>query len=217
MFFVFGTRYLGGVKSYNDQEIRTKFFHICFMPLFPVGGKSKLVKEAEWKVESGYDLKLNSTSILAAYSRNWMAGLSIGSFILGMYTRGTAWMGISLFFFVIAVFLMMAFKDSTVEEDEEREVMGAVTGIYAKAEWLDESLCQGQYDLMSTGYALKGFDWREEIRIGKAEMPAAVYVIALLRYTCSRNEENLKLKLDAFEMYAEAMREELEQLRKSMM
>ncbi|WP_343671730.1 hypothetical protein [Chitinophaga sp.] len=202
MFFVFGTKYLGGVKSYNNQEIQTKFFHFCFMPLFPVEGESLLVTESGWNTRKGIYLKQNGTSILAGYGRMWILGLAAATFFLGKASDSILWMIVGLALGAFAVYLFISYGKSTAEENAEREVIGSLTGIYAVAEWLPDNVCDSIFNRMRAAYQAEGRNWQEDIRTGNVMNPKVAYALALLNYAYLPGEELWDLRVKAAELYA---------------
>lgn len=205
MFFIYGTRYLGGVKSYNGQEIQTRFAHFCFLPLFPVEGDSLLVTESGFGTRKGIYMKLNNTSVLAGYGRMWMIGLTIGSFALASGSGMAAWLIVALAFAAFTIYLMMFYGKNTPEEIEERELIGSLTGIYARAEWLSDNICDTIYCRMRDAYASEGRDWKADLKNGIVPNPKLIYVMAMLNNAYMPGEENFELRMKAAELYAASL------------
>lgn len=202
MYFVFGTRYLGGVKSYNEQEIQTKFFHFCFLPLFPVEGDSLLVTESGFGTRKGIFMKLNNTSVLAGYGRMWITGLAVLSFFGCKATGSTGMLLLTLALAVFAGYLWLFYGKNKPEEIEERELIGSMTGIYATADWLSESISDSIYSRMREAYAAEGRSWQEDLRNGIVPNPRVIYVMAMLNNAAHPCEENFELRMMAAKVYA---------------
>ena len=201
MIFVFGTRYIGGVKSYNSQSIQTKFFHLCYFPLFPVEGESLLVTASGIKTRQGYYMKLNKTSVIAAYTR-------IPSFVLGVIGLGVGSESHSLFgiitgFALIAlgIYLSVYYGRSTREENEERELIGQYTGIYAKADWIAHNICETLYIRMRDAYAAGGSNWKTDLKSGNVADTKRMYAIALINAAFEPGAESEELKEKAAALY----------------
>lgn len=205
MFFVFGTKFLGGVKNYNGQEIQTKFFHFCFMPLFPVSGDSLLVTGEGWGSRTGISLKQNGTSVLAGYGRMWMLGLAIGAFFLGKFSDSPLWLIVAFALGAFCLYLFISYGASTAAENEERELIGSLTGIYAVAEWLPDSLCDTIFNRLRTAYIAEGRNWQEDIRRGNVLNVKVAYVLALLNNAYLPSEEAWDLRMKAAELYAASL------------
>jgi hypothetical protein len=98
MIIIFGTRFYGEVGRYGGQRQLTRFFHLYYLPLIPVG-TMWVIQD----VESGYhghDVKVNGRSVVAGYARVWgplvalftLASGSVGGFIAsGALLALTAW------------------------------------------------------------------------------------------------------------------------------
>jgi hypothetical protein len=69
MIFIYGTRFYGKVRACGSSFIGTKFFHIWFMPLIPVG--SHVVLEESGDGFRGIPTGLDGKSVLAGYLRVW--------------------------------------------------------------------------------------------------------------------------------------------------
>jgi len=205
MFFVFGTKFLGGVKSYNNQEIQTKFFHFCFMPLFPVEGDSLLVTESGWGTRKGIYLKQNSTSIKAGYGRMWMLAVTALAFIFWQMNQSIFYLILALALGAFTVYLFLSYGTSTQAENEERELIGSLTGVYALAEWLPDEMCDTLFNRMRAAYQAEGRNWQEDIRSGNVLNAKVAYVLALLHYAYMPGEELWELRMKAAELYAASL------------
>lgn len=202
MIFVFGTKYLGGVKRYYDQEIQTKFFHFCFIPLFPVESESLLVTESGWNTRKGIYMKINGTSVLAAYARIPLMMLAIGTLLYGMATSNALFILPGLVFTGLAIYMNIYFGRSTAEESEERELIGSLTGIYAKADWLSSEICDTLYTRISGAYNAKGRDWKDDLNNGLIGNADVLYAISLLHDALTKTEESNLLKEKAIAFYS---------------
>src|SRR6185369_5547642 len=81
MIVIYGTRFYGQVDSHSGQHQLTKFFHIYYVPLVPVG--------TLWvtrELDSGYGghaVQMSGKSVLAGYARVWGPLAAIGAIATG--------------------------------------------------------------------------------------------------------------------------------------
>ncbi len=81
MIVIYGTRFYGEVDSYGGQRQLTRFFHIYYVPLIPVG-TVWVTRDAE----SGYDghaVRMSGRSVVAGYARVWGPVAAVGALIAG--------------------------------------------------------------------------------------------------------------------------------------
>ncbi|MBK9030834.1 MAG: hypothetical protein IPL61_05755 [Myxococcales bacterium] len=69
MLLVWGTRSYGRVDGFGGQFAATRFFHVWFMPLIPLG--STWVTEDLGEHARGHAIRLSGKSLAAAYLRTW--------------------------------------------------------------------------------------------------------------------------------------------------
>lgn len=70
MVVVYGTRYMGKIERCSGSFIATKFFHIYWMPLLPLGSHVVLEEHGDGSFR-GIPAGLHLRSTLAAYLRTW--------------------------------------------------------------------------------------------------------------------------------------------------
>ena len=85
MIIVYGTRLYGKIDSCGDTHVATRFFHISWLPLIPMG--TQLVLEKNGGSYRFLPQSLSGRSVLAAYLRTW--GVIAAAFV--------AWHGITGF------------------------------------------------------------------------------------------------------------------------
>jgi len=68
---IFGTNYAGKIEKLGDQSLKTRFFHIFWLPIIPIGGFFITGVDDEGE-ELGFEAKMNSISILSAYIRRYL-------------------------------------------------------------------------------------------------------------------------------------------------
>lgn len=81
MIIIYGTRFYGEVDSYGGQRQLTKFFHIYYAPLIPVG-TMWVTRETEGGY-GGHAVRMSGRSVLAGYTRIWGPVAAIGAFLAG--------------------------------------------------------------------------------------------------------------------------------------
>ncbi|HEX5059164.1 MAG TPA: hypothetical protein VFV99_07375, partial [Kofleriaceae bacterium] len=75
---IYGERRYGTVEAYGGEYAQTRFFHIWFVPLIPVGSHWMTSRNA------GYTIGLHGKSVLAAYGRVWGPAIALGTFVAGV-------------------------------------------------------------------------------------------------------------------------------------
>jgi hypothetical protein len=81
MFVIYGTGFYGQVDSRGGQHQLTRFFHVYYVPLFPVG-----TVWATQRLESGYQghgVRMSGRSVLAGYARVWAPLAAVGALVTG--------------------------------------------------------------------------------------------------------------------------------------
>jgi hypothetical protein len=97
MIVIYGTRFYGQVDSYEGQHQLTKFFHIYYVPLIPVG-TLWVTRELD-RGYSGHAVQMSGKSVLAGYARVWgpvaaIAAIAAGS--VGGIVAAAALAGVSV-------------------------------------------------------------------------------------------------------------------------
>ena len=70
MLIIYGLRFYGRLRECGSSYIATRFFHIWYVPLFPVGSQL-ILRGGENGSLQGISVPFNFTSMLAAYLRVW--------------------------------------------------------------------------------------------------------------------------------------------------
>ena len=89
MFVLFGFISLGRVHTDEGDLVSTEFFHVFFVPAFPL--KSMLVAERHLLRDVGQRIRLNGKSVLAAYLRVALLALACLGFMMaagGLFEEG---------------------------------------------------------------------------------------------------------------------------------
>lgn len=87
MIFVWGTRLYGKVDEVPGLfHVATKFFHIWFLPLIPLG--SHVVIEKSWNKWRGVPITLSGKSTLIALARVWLFAGALFVGFLGLLFLG---------------------------------------------------------------------------------------------------------------------------------
>jgi hypothetical protein len=81
MIVIYGTRFYGQVDSHAGQRQLTKFFHIYYVPIVPVG-TLWVTRELD-RGYSGHAVQMSGRSVLAGYARVWGPIAAIGAIAAG--------------------------------------------------------------------------------------------------------------------------------------
>jgi hypothetical protein len=81
MIVIYGTRFYGQVDGHAGQHQQTKFFHIYYVPLFPV--RTMWVTRTLDRGFNGHAVQLSGRSVLAGYARVWGPIAAIGAAAAG--------------------------------------------------------------------------------------------------------------------------------------
>jgi hypothetical protein len=96
-YLIWGTCMRGTIITDNGRTLKTRFFHLWYLPIIPIGG-------AECIGDDDYEAEIDGTSVLLGYLRTYLflgAALSFfnmsegGNVVLGMLL-GIAWL-VSMF------------------------------------------------------------------------------------------------------------------------
>ncbi|MCC5850604.1 MAG: hypothetical protein JJU29_21160 [Verrucomicrobia bacterium] len=110
MFIVFGNRVYGKVdQTSSGCHLATSFFHICFLPVIPLG--SFIITQKHGGQWSGIPVKLSSKSVLTAYLR-------------GLFGAG-----------ILVLFLDLLFLPQAIQAGMDREefIFVIVSGLFGLA------------------------------------------------------------------------------------
>lgn len=77
MIFIYGVELYGKVHAREGQYIATRFFHVFFLPLLPLGSVHILGREPGQTHMSKVELPLHGLSIITAYMRTWAPLLGV--------------------------------------------------------------------------------------------------------------------------------------------
>jgi hypothetical protein len=141
MLIIYGTRMYGKTQEFRGSYRGTKFFHIWYMPLFPVG--SHIVFEETGDGYRGIDGKFSFASMFAGYARVWgIIGL-LGSLasVAGSISTLQSDPEIGIVELVFAGFMLLLAIGALVlgwavigklstEEKQQRAVFGRFTGLH---------------------------------------------------------------------------------------
>jgi hypothetical protein len=81
MIVIYGTRFYGQVDGHGGQRQLTKFFHLYYVPLFPVG--TMWVTRTLDQGYNGHAVRMSGRSVLAGYARVWGPIAAIGALAAG--------------------------------------------------------------------------------------------------------------------------------------
>lgn len=83
MIVVYGTRFYGTVEQCGEARIATRFFHLYYMPLIPLG-TTLITQESSDGSYRGIPLGIELRSMLTAYARAWLPLAAFGFGIAAM-------------------------------------------------------------------------------------------------------------------------------------
>jgi hypothetical protein len=81
MIVIYGTRFYGEIDSHAGQRQLTKFFHIYYVPLVPVG--TLWVTQDLDRGYNGHAVQMSGRSVLAGYARVWGPVAAVGAAAAG--------------------------------------------------------------------------------------------------------------------------------------
>jgi hypothetical protein len=81
MIVIYGTRYYGEVDNHAGQRQLTKFLHIYYMPLVPVG-TLWVVHDVDGQ-RRGHAVQMSGRSVVAGYARVWGPVAALGALAIG--------------------------------------------------------------------------------------------------------------------------------------
>ncbi len=158
---IFGLNFAGKVKAVADQAIKTRFFHIFWMPILPLG--SMFIMDEDGNDVRGHKIKMNFLSLFLAYPRRYL-GLAWVAFTAGFFFND--WHLESLYFalgfFAVWVVFMFFLGKAGDDEKYERILLGMTTGVFAYPEWLPKKTVKDLLESMEEAWKEDndGADWR---------------------------------------------------------
>lgn len=81
MIVIYGTRFYGTVKAHGGQHQLTKFFHVYYLPIVPVG--TIWVTREDDGHYRGHDVRMSGKSVVAGYARVWGPLAVVGAIAAG--------------------------------------------------------------------------------------------------------------------------------------
>jgi hypothetical protein len=212
MLITFGTGFYGRIASHEGHWIESKFFHIMFVPIFPVG--SMYVTDSEFRKRAGVDIPTQGKSVLATYLRlfSGMFAAFMLYDIFGDYGSVVFYEHSFLFRCVLAllsivlwVYLCFFFGKASAADKQMRNKVQSVSGMYALPHWLDYSFLRQMLEVYENRYAEKypGRNWKKDVEIANLDTDQRrnIYAIALFNCMVNNLPENDELYAKADELY----------------
>ncbi|WP_207532859.1 hypothetical protein [Desertivirga arenae] len=214
---LFGTAFYGKIASLSQQWVETKFFHVWFIPLFPIS--SILVTAKEFNSRRGIELPLSRKSVCATYMRLvtlllslWYLAQVTGVFSVYFYSTveeaRTAYLWLcakAIISLTACIYLFFFFGKTSPQEAEIREKVGSVTGIYALPEWFDYIEAKDKLRTFLYEYKIKypDADWVSDLQSATLihEKIPHLYAIALFNCMVYDLPENEQLYFKADGLY----------------
>lgn len=127
MIIIWGTRLFGRVDEVPGLfHVATRFFHLWYIPLIPLG--SSLILSKEGNSYRGMDISLSGKSVLIAWLR---VGLILGTLVLG---------------FVGLVLLAATARGGSIWPGIGVEVLAVICLVGAILAWTTKGLCHASYE-----------------------------------------------------------------------
>jgi hypothetical protein len=214
---LYGTAYYGKVQQVNKQWIETKFFHVWFIPLIPVG--SMFVTASEFRSRKGFEVSMHTKSVMAVYLR--MFSLLIAAFFIAQlfgfigdhyyYDETEKHRAVfintieALIASVVCVYGCFFFGKSGTVDREVREKIGSITGFYALPNWFDYyhiTLLQKQF-LSEYNLRFPDSDWKAQLADKQVDNERIRLLFGVSLFTCmvEDNPENEQLYYKAYDLY----------------
>jgi len=216
MSLVFGSGFFGKTAQFNEQWVETKFFHVWFIPLFPLS--SMFVTGSKFRQRSGFNLALDKKSVIATYCRLLFSILTL------YYLSKLVWADDILFvapeeaqkimifnllkalFYAALVIYFFFFYGKASEEDRlVRTKMGSVTGLYAMPHWFSFEMADTFLTSLEAQYKLSypDSDWKIDLmhRTVSTEQIPLLYGLATFNCMVHDLPENEQLFYKADKLY----------------
>ncbi len=133
MIIIYGTRFGGTIEGFDGQYGATRFAHVYWIPLFPVGSMW-VTGEADGG-HFGHAMKLSLKSVVAGYARVW--GLIFG--VAGIATGGVGYVwGIASLVAAAATLVWWSVRGEAAVR--EREFLSSTVGTACDPDRMPESL-----------------------------------------------------------------------------
>lgn len=198
MIIPLGAILTGSVKKFKGTKIKTQFI-IVGIPICPTG-ESLLVTDSTWNKVTGISIKMNTMSIVAAYTRALMFIYTICYYLL--YTDSLFNVKFdSLIALTLASWFLLGRAGK--KEREIRTIIGESIGLYAMPNWLTFDSALKFYDFSRKAYEAKSPDWQADLRRGQVHDAKLAYAVALLYVEFDYySGESIELRDIAAELYA---------------
>jgi hypothetical protein len=209
MLIVFGTTFNGRIASHEGQRIETQFFSVMFVPIFPL--KSMFVTEAGFRKRNGFEMDLQTKSVLATYARTVTTGLAAffiwNSFIEPYFSSADLFFNkiMALVFTGLAVYFWVFFGKASAGQKAMRNKVASITGIYAEPHWIE---FYRQMELLKAfeiqyNQLYPGMDWKDVLTNGNppAEQHKLLYGLALFNCMINDTPANDELYARADSLY----------------
>jgi hypothetical protein len=181
---IFGIRYFGAVLGCQGQYVATRFFHLYYLPLIPLGsmwvtGEEEPEQEG-WlktteKVTLGVPLSLHLLSVLTGYVRAW--SLVLAAVCFGREDTPWGWLLLSAF---LASWTWRAVGG---QKARRRRLFGAATGLFCAPELLPPEQASGLLGRLMTEWRKRYGSGAPEALEGPVELATLPLHYAVLRLT----------------------------------
>lgn len=207
MVFTYGTGFYGKIATHNNQWIETKFFHIMFVPLFPIG--SMYVTASEFKRRGGLDIDTNSKSVVATYARLFSFIAAAIAFFSAFTNNFNFLYHMALAILLAGIWVYFCFFYGKARKNDLllRDKVGSITGFYALPHYFDHSFLYSRLDAFEKEYkqVYPGNNWQADLMTDDVEITAGrrriLFGIALFNCVVNNSPENDELYIKADALY----------------
>ncbi|NMO14058.1 hypothetical protein HPC49_50105 [Pyxidicoccus fallax] len=180
-----GVRYYGDVRGCGGQHIATRFVHLYFLPLIPLGSmwvtgeeereeKGLLGKKKE-TVTVGVEIPFHFLSAFMGYLRTWMLLFSVISFFQGRYL-----LGVSL---IVASVISILVTGVYGAKANRQKLFGAQTGLYCDPDILPRDTAARMLEQLLPEWRARHGNMPPESFTGEVEKRCTALHYAVLRLT----------------------------------
>jgi hypothetical protein len=181
MVVYYGTRFGGAIERCHGQYAATKFFHLYWLPLFPISGTLWITQQNG----DGFHIhprRFSWKSLLAAYLRSW--GLIFGALSVIFSLVDAFELALLVFGLLLLGGALASWRWSSlsVNEMKRRELFHLLSGTYCAPEHLTDDMASTLKDTISVAWQ-KHFPTRtpnDAARFGAKDIRESLYAFSLL-------------------------------------
>jgi hypothetical protein len=193
MILIYGTGTYGKIDLHAGQYAATRFFHLYWMPLFPVS-TTVWIQSDEDEHYRGHLTRWSWKSVLSAYARTW--GVAVGAILLLSSLDSLGWSLLSVLL-LGASLSSWRWRSLPSKDVHKRELFASVTGTYCDPDYLrDDMLSSLQQQLESLWEKNFSSQTPNDIaRYGTKDPSQAALAYSIVRLLASEAENPKRLEL----------------------